>query len=48
VLLITHYNRILKYVQPDVVHVMSNGQLVKTGGPKLAAAIEKNGYAEFI
>lgn len=43
-LIITHYNRILKYVKPDVVLVMVNGQIVKRGDYKLAKEIEKNGY----
>lgn len=48
VLLITHYNRLLKYVVPHVVHIMSAGKIIKTGGPELAVAVEKNGYAQFI
>ncbi|MEK7597405.1 MAG: Fe-S cluster assembly ATPase SufC [Patescibacteria group bacterium] len=43
-LLITHYNRILKYVKPDVVLVMVNGKIVKQGDYRLAEEIEKNGY----
>ncbi|MFA5769941.1 MAG: Fe-S cluster assembly ATPase SufC [Patescibacteria group bacterium] len=43
-LLITHYNRILKYVKPDVVLVMINGKIVKQGNYRLAEEIEKNGY----
>ncbi|MEK7177654.1 MAG: Fe-S cluster assembly ATPase SufC [Patescibacteria group bacterium] len=43
-LLITHYNRILKYVKPDVVLVMINGRIVKQGDYSLAEEIEKNGY----
>lgn len=43
-LLITHYNRILKYVRPDVVLVMINGKIVKQGDYRLAEEIEKNGY----
>lgn len=43
-LLITHYNRILKYVKPDVVLVMINGKIVKQGDYRLAEEIEKNGY----
>jgi len=43
-LLITHYNRILKYVKPDKVLVMSSGKIVKVGDYKLAEEIEKNGY----
>ena len=44
VLLITHYQRILDYVKPDVVHVLYNGRIVKTGGPELALELEKQGY----
>jgi Fe-S cluster assembly ATP-binding protein len=43
-LIITHYNRILKYVRPDVVLVMVNGKIVKQGNYRLAEKIEKNGY----
>ena len=46
-LLITHYNRILKYVKPDVVLVMINGKIVKQGDYRLAEEIEKKGYAKF-
>jgi Fe-S cluster assembly ATP-binding protein len=42
--IITHYHRILDHIKPDVVHVMMNGQIVKTGGPELAMEIEKRGY----
>ena len=45
-LLITHYNRILKYVKPDVVLVMINGKIVKQGDYRLAEEIEKKGYAK--
>lgn len=48
VLLITHYNRILEYVTPDFVHIMSDGKIVKSGGAELAKVVEKSGYAEFI
>src|SRR5690606_22860458 len=44
VLLITHYQRLLDYVQPDFVHVMSKGRIVKTGGPELAVQLESEGY----
>jgi Fe-S cluster assembly ATP-binding protein len=43
-LIITHYPRILQYVEPDVVHVMIDGRIVKTGGPDLAQRIEREGY----
>ncbi len=44
VVLITHYQRILDYVTPNVVHVFLDGRIVKTGGPELAKDLEKNGY----
>jgi Fe-S cluster assembly ATP-binding protein len=44
VLLITHYQRLLDYVQPDFVHVLSKGRIVKTGGPELAKQLEAEGY----
>ena len=46
VLLITHYQRLLDYVKPDVVHVLAGGLIVKTGGPELALELEAAGYAE--
>lgn len=46
-LLITHYTRILRYIQPDVVHVMYEGRIARTGGPELADHLENNGYVEF-
>ncbi len=47
-LLITHYNRILKYVKPDEVLVMMEGKIVKQGNYKLAEEIEKNGYEKIV
>jgi Fe-S cluster assembly ATP-binding protein len=44
VLLITHYQRLLEYVRPDYVHILSRGRIVKTGGPELAQALEREGY----
>jgi Fe-S cluster assembly ATP-binding protein len=44
VLLITHYQRILDYLQPDVVHILVDGRVVETGGPDLAARLEEEGY----
>lgn len=44
ILLITHYQRILDYVKPDKVHVISEGKIVKSGGPELALELEKRGY----
>jgi Fe-S cluster assembly ATP-binding protein len=44
VLLITHYQRLLDYVRPDVVHVLSKGRIVTSGGPELARQLESQGY----
>ena len=46
VLLITHYQRLLNYVTPDKVHVLSAGRIVRSGGPELAHELEREGYAE--
>ena len=43
-ILITHYQRLLEYIQPDFVHVMIQGKIVETGGPELALTLEKEGY----
>ena len=43
-LVITHYQRLLDYIKPDVVHILANGKIVKTGGPELAQELEDNGY----
>lgn len=43
-IVITHYQRLLDYIKPDVVHVLYNGKIVKTGGPELAMELEKKGY----
>ncbi|QYK50109.1 MAG: Fe-S cluster assembly ATPase SufC [Anaerolineales bacterium] len=43
-LVITHYQRLLNYINPDVVHVMFNGRIVETGGPELALKLEAEGY----
>ncbi|WP_230482185.1 Fe-S cluster assembly ATPase SufC [Sphingomonas sp. Leaf21] len=45
VLLITHYQRLLDYVQPDRVHVLADGRIVRSGGPELAHELEREGYA---
>ena len=47
VLVITHYQRLLEYIRPDVVHVMANGKIVKSGGPELALELERNGYRDY-
>jgi len=46
VLLITHYQRLLDYVQPDFVHVLAGGRIVRSGGPELALELEREGYKE--
>ena len=43
-LLITHYQRLLNFIQPDFVHALSEGRIVRTGGPELAHELEKKGY----
>jgi Fe-S cluster assembly ATP-binding protein len=45
---ITHYQRLLDHIVPDVVHVLSKGRIVKTGDKDLALELEKNGYADFV
>ena len=45
IILITHYQRLLDYIKPDFVHVMSKGQIVRSGGPEIALELEKEGYA---
>ncbi|MBW7912044.1 MAG: Fe-S cluster assembly ATPase SufC [Alphaproteobacteria bacterium] len=46
-LIITHYQRLLDYIKPDVVHVLAKGKIQKTGGPELALELEQKGYADF-
>jgi Fe-S cluster assembly ATP-binding protein len=45
---ITHYQRLLNYIKPDVVHVMSKGRIVRSGGPELALELEARGYADYV
>ena len=47
VLAITHYNRLLSELKPDVVHVLSKGRIVRSGGPELATELERTGYAAY-
>ncbi len=47
-LVITHYQRLLDYIKPDVVHILAGGKIVKSGGPELALELEKSGYDQFI
>ena len=48
IVVITHYQRLLDYIIPDFVHILSNGNIIKSGGPELALEVEKNGYAGLI
>lgn len=48
ILLITHYQRILKYVKPDFVHILVDGRIVKSGGAELAAVVEEKGYEKVL
>ena len=47
-LVITHYQRLLDHITPDVVHIMADGRIVKTGGPQLALEVENNGYTDIL
>ena len=47
-IVVTHYQRLLNYITPDVVHILVNGEIVKTGGPELALEVEKDGYKEYL
>ena len=47
-LIITHYQRLLDYIKPDYVHVLSNGKIVKTGNAELGAELEKTGYSNLV
>ena len=47
ILMITHYQRLLDYIQPDFVHVLANGRIQRSGGPELARELEANGYAAY-
>jgi Fe-S cluster assembly ATP-binding protein len=46
-LIITHYQRLLEYVTPDVVHIFLDGRVVETGGSELAVRLEEEGYESF-
>ncbi|NHU84021.1 Fe-S cluster assembly ATPase SufC [Kocuria sp. JC486] len=48
VMLITHYNRILRYIKPDYVHVFNDGRIVEQGGPELAVKLEEEGYDKYV
>jgi Fe-S cluster assembly ATP-binding protein len=47
-LVITHYQRLLDHIKPDVVHILARGRIIRTGGPELALELEKKGYADFL
>ncbi len=47
-LVITHYQRLLDHIKPDVVHIMADGKIVKSGGPELALEVENNGYGDLL
>jgi Fe-S cluster assembly ATP-binding protein len=47
-LVITHYQRLLDHIKPDVVHIMADGRIVETGGPELALRVETEGYADIL
>jgi Fe-S cluster assembly ATP-binding protein len=47
-LVITHYQRLLDHIKPDVVHIMAAGRIIRTGGPDLALEVEQNGYADIL
>ncbi len=47
IVIITHYQRMLDYITPDIVHVMLDGRIIETGGAELADAIEKSGYDQY-
>ena len=47
-LVITHYQRLLDHIVPDVVHIMANGRIIKSGGKDLALEVENNGYADLL
>ncbi len=47
-LVITHYQRLLDHIRPDIVHIMANGRIIRTGGPDLALEVETNGYGDLL
>ena len=47
-MVITHYQRLLDYLKPDIIHVLIDGRIIKTAGPELAAEIEERGFEQFI
>ena len=47
-IVVTHYQRLLNYITPDIVHILVDGKIVQTGGPELALVVEKAGYREYL
>ena len=47
-LVITHYQRLLDHVKPDIVHIMADGRIIKSGGPELALQVENSGYTDLL
>jgi Fe-S cluster assembly ATP-binding protein len=47
-IVITHYQRLLDYLKPDIVHILIDGKIIKTGGPELALEIDENGFNNYI
>lgn len=47
-LVITHYQRLLDHIVPDVVHIMADGKIIKSGGADLALEVENNGYSDLL
>ncbi len=47
-LVITHYQRLLDHIKPDIVHIMADGRIIQSGGPELALEVENNGYADIL
>jgi Fe-S cluster assembly ATP-binding protein len=47
ILAITHYQRLLDHLEPDVIHILIDGRIVQSGGPELAAVLETDGYEAF-
>ncbi|MDP6823543.1 MAG: Fe-S cluster assembly ATPase SufC [Dehalococcoidia bacterium] len=47
-LIVTHYQRLLNYIKPDVVHILVDGQIVETAGPELAMEVEQSGYEKYL
>ena len=47
-IIVTHYQRLLNYIKPDIVHILIDGKIVKTGKADLALEVEKNGYKDFL